>query len=190
MSEVEVEPIPGLPEKLPPGERILWQGQPDWRLLERTAFHVRGLAIYFGFFVVARGIAELTEGKSLAAAVFSALLVVPLALLALGLIRLFAWLNARSTIYTITNHRVVMRFGVALPTTFNLPFRRLAAAELKPLPGGAGEIALSLAGKDRLAYLHLWPHVRPWRFAHTNPMLRALPEGAQVAGILREAVRT
>lgn len=190
MSEVEVEPVPGLPEQLPAGEHILWQGQPDWRLLERTAFHVRGLTVYFGVFTVVRGISELIAGESLVAAAFSSLLVVPLALLALGLIRLFAWLNARSTIYTITNRRVVMRFGVALPTTFNLPFPRLASADLKPLSGGAGEIAFSLMGNDRLAYLQMWPHVRPWRFARTSPMLRALPDGAEVAGILRQAVRT
>ena len=37
MSEYEIEPIPGLPGRLPPGETILWQGAPDWRVLARTA---------------------------------------------------------------------------------------------------------------------------------------------------------
>jgi len=27
------EPVRGLPEKLPAGERILWQGMPDWHPL-------------------------------------------------------------------------------------------------------------------------------------------------------------
>ncbi len=47
MSEYEIEPIPGLPGDLPPGERILWQGKPDWRMLARTAFHTRIVAGYF-----------------------------------------------------------------------------------------------------------------------------------------------
>ena len=33
------EPIPGLPEKLPEGERILWQGSPSARALVIHAFH-------------------------------------------------------------------------------------------------------------------------------------------------------
>ena len=32
---------------LEPGERILWQGVPDWRLLAIQVFHVRAIAIYF-----------------------------------------------------------------------------------------------------------------------------------------------
>lgn len=183
----EPEPIPGLPGLPPPGEEIIWQGSPDWRLLERQAFHVRGLSFYFGFFIVARGLAALVDGAALPAAIGASLMVVPLAALGLALVRVLAWVNARATIYTITNRRVVMRIGVALPMTFNLPFRRIAAAELKRLEGGAGEIALTLAGTDRLAYLHLWPHARPWRYAKTSPMLRALPDGVAVAELLAQA---
>ena len=47
MTEYEVEPIPGLPGLLPPGEQILWQGSPDGRALARSAFHVRIVAGYF-----------------------------------------------------------------------------------------------------------------------------------------------
>ena len=47
MTEHDNEPIPGLPAMLPPGERILWQGAPDWRVLARTAFHTRLVAGYF-----------------------------------------------------------------------------------------------------------------------------------------------
>ncbi len=35
VSEHEFEPIPGLPERLPAGERMLWQGRP-WRALARA----------------------------------------------------------------------------------------------------------------------------------------------------------
>ena len=37
---------------------------------------------------------------------------------------LYAWLVARSTMYTITSRRVVMRFGIAVPVSFNLIERR------------------------------------------------------------------
>ena len=35
------------------------------------------------------------------------------------------YFNARATVYTITTRRLVMRIGVALPTTFNLPFKQI-----------------------------------------------------------------
>ena len=48
MSEYATEPVKGLPELLPTGERMLWQGQPSWRALAIRVFHVRKIAIYFG----------------------------------------------------------------------------------------------------------------------------------------------
>ena len=45
--EHEFEAAPGLPEPLPRGERLIWQGSPDWVQLAIHAFHVRKLAIYF-----------------------------------------------------------------------------------------------------------------------------------------------
>ncbi|MEM1103487.1 MAG: hypothetical protein AAGH48_05230, partial [Pseudomonadota bacterium] len=48
------EPIRGLPEALPEGERILWQGEPTWRQLAVNVFHIRALAIYFGVLMIWR----------------------------------------------------------------------------------------------------------------------------------------
>ncbi len=41
------EPIRGLPEMPPEGERILWQGSPDWRALAWRVFHIREVTFYF-----------------------------------------------------------------------------------------------------------------------------------------------
>jgi hypothetical protein len=35
-----------------------------------------------------------------------------------------------------------------------------------------------------------WPHVRPWRFAKTQPALRCIPEAERVARLLAEAAET
>ena len=56
MTEHEVEPIPGLPGQLPPGERILWQGSPDRRVLARTAFRIPLVIGYFGALAVVAAI--------------------------------------------------------------------------------------------------------------------------------------
>lgn len=186
MSDVEVEPIPGLPEELPAGEHIVWQGQPHWRTLARHAFHVRGVALYFGGVITLRVGAAVINAEPFTAAAFSVVVVTGLAAIGLGLLFLLAYLNARTSMYTITNRRVVMRVGVAFPITFNLPFRQLSGAALKAYPNGDGEIALSLAGSDRLAYLHLWPHARPWQFKKSSPMLRAVPGAQHVARLLAQ----
>ena len=52
--EHEFEPEYGLPEPLPAGERVLWQGSPQWRVMARRTFHVRKLTLYFGVILAAR----------------------------------------------------------------------------------------------------------------------------------------
>ena len=59
----------GLPSRLPPGERILWQGRPDWRVLARRALHVRGLAFYLGLMLCWFAVADFrpsNAGRTLA----------------------------------------------------------------------------------------------------------------------------
>ena len=98
-------------------------------------------------------------------------------------------MSARTTLYTITNRRVVMRVGIVLTVTFNLPFRRIEAADIHPLAHGHGDIALTLDRSTRIAYPHLWPHARPWRLQNPQPMLRCVPDGANVAAMLASALK-
>ena len=37
-----------------------------------------------------------------------------------------------------------------------------------------------------LGHVLLWPHVRPWRYAHPQPMLRAVPDAAGLARMIAE----
>src|SRR5262249_37799636 len=105
-----------------------------------------------------------------------------------GLLCLLAWLSARATVYTVTSRRVVLRFGVALPLAVNVPYRIVRSAGLRIDSGGTGDIALSLTGDEKIAYLALWPHARPWRLRHPEPMLRAVPAATEVAQILSSAL--
>jgi len=45
--EHEFEPEYGLPERLPDGEKMLWQGAPDFKALAIRVFHLRKLALHF-----------------------------------------------------------------------------------------------------------------------------------------------
>lgn len=188
MNEYEYEPVPGLPEALPDGEVILWQGKPDWRVLAARAFHVRELTAYFALFLSARGIVAFIDGEGLIMSVLSALAVAPLAAAGTGLLMFFAWLHARTTIYTITNRRIVFRYGVALQLCFNVPFKMVESAALKLYDSGHGEIPLELKESSMLGYFSLWPHVRPWRLTKAQPMLRTVPDAAAVGSLLVDAM--
>jgi hypothetical protein len=111
----------------------------------------------------------------------------PLAALGLGLVAGVAWLAARNTAYTITDRRVVMRIGIVLTVTFNLPFSHIRAAGMHLEADGTADLPLTLGEQDNIAWLQLWPHVRPWRVGKPEPMLRCVPEGQRVAQILAQA---
>lgn len=186
--EHEFEPVRGLPEQLPGQERILWQGSPDALAVARRVYRVPLVAAYFAVMLALPVVAALADGRGAAAGLANAALLAPLAAVALGMLALFAWLTARTTVYTITDRRVVMRIGIVLTLTFNLPFRALASAELRARPDGSGDIALVLGGRNHIGYLNLWPHARPWHLKHPQPALRCVPEAARVAALLRDAV--
>jgi Bacterial PH domain len=183
--EHEFEAAPGLPEPLPRGERLIWQGSPDWVQLAIHAFHVRKLAIYFAAMGLLQWLYLL--GDPQAALLRPLLTSAVMASLALLLLGATAWFAARTTLYTLTDRRIVMRIGVVLTLTLNLPLRQIAGASLRPQAGGHGDIALALAGKDRIAYLNLWPHARPWQLRNPQPSLRCLPGAAAVGERIQQA---
>ncbi len=188
LTEYEYEPVPGLPEPLPPGEEMLWQGAPRWQSMARYALHARKVALYFLALLLLHLVWELTGGKPLFETLAASLQLAVPAALAIGLLALLAWLLSRASVYTITSRRVVMRFGVAIPISINLPFAQIANVALREHGDGTGDIPLTLASRVRSSYLILWPHARPWYFSPPQPMLRAIPEAAEVARILASAL--
>ena len=186
--DFEFEPIRGLPRRLPEGEELLWQGAPDWRKAASSVFRVRVIALYFALLLAWGAGSALLEGHGFAGAAQSFIWVVPMSLVALGILTLLAWLTGKTTVYTITSKRVVMRIGIALPITINFPFKIISSAAVKADADGFGDIPLKLSTKDKLAYLILWPHARPWRFASPEPMMRAVPQAQRVAAILAGAL--
>jgi hypothetical protein len=178
----------GLPEQLPPGETLLWQGSPDWRTLLRHGFHARAVALYFGVILAWCLITATRSGLAPSAVAHGMAIKIGLALVPLGLMALYAWGIQRSTTYSITDRRVVMSIGIALPISFNLPYSMVQSAGLIARADGSGDITLQLMPGHGLAYFAFWPHARPWRMASVEPMLRAIPQAATVAGILGQAL--
>lgn len=187
--DFKFEPIRGLPEELPPDEHILWQGAPDPRRLARDALALRWIAAYFALLAVWRvGVssADFPFGQAL----LHGLPLVALGLVACGILYGIAYMQARSTVYTLTNKRVAMRIGAALTMTLNLPYTWIGTAKLDLKPSGHGTLAFELIGDTRLSYLMTWPHVRPWYIARTQPALRCIPDAEQIAHLFADAAET
>ena len=185
--EYEFEPQFGLPERLPSDEFIVWQGAPDVGALATTAFHFNKLAVYFAALILVCAWPALEAGSGVMSVLMAIKWIAPLAIIGLGTLWLLAYLTARTTVYTITNKRVVMRLGIVLTVSFNLPLKQVASADVRVLQKGFGDITLALQGSDRIAWVHLWPSVRPWRISKPEPTLRAIPDVQVVADKLREA---
>jgi len=183
------EPIKGLPEQLPDGEHILWQGAPDPRRLAREALGVRWVAGYFALLAFWR-IGVSSAEMPLGAAIFHGVPFLVLGVVACGILYAIAYVQARSTVYTLTNKRVAMRIGAALTMTLNLPYTWIGNASLDLKPSGHGTLAFELIGETRVSFLMSWPHVRPWHITRTQPALRCIPEAENVARLFAEAAET
>ena len=183
--DFDQEPIRGLPEMLPEGETILWQGAPNWWALTKESLSFKWVA---GYFLILFGWRAIVAGSTMSVieAMTAASFYLVLGAVACIMLILTGWAQAKSTVYTITNRRVIMRVGAALTMTLNFPFTQIAAANLTTRKDGSGTIALQKLGETRFGYLTLWPHLRPWRITRTEPALRCIPQAAKVARLMAE----
>jgi hypothetical protein len=176
----------GLPGPLPQGESMLWQGAPSWKNVAFRVLHVRKLLIYFGILAVICLIRSLiVETQQMWWSLFALLF---LGSVAIGMLTTFAYFVAKTTVYTITEKRIVLRVGVAISMSLNLPFAMMESADLRLFRDGSGDIPLLLQGETRVGYITLWPHARPWRTRRVQPMLRSVPDAGRVAQILARAL--
>ena len=182
------EPVLGLPETPPEGERILWQGRPDWWMLSRDSLSLGWVGGYFGLLAVWRFV-SVSDLMPLGQALGATLPYVIMGGVAIALLMLVGYVQARATVYTVTNRRIAMRIGAALTITLNLPYTQLGSADLALHRDGTGNVALSLLGETRLSYLVCWPHVRPWYMKRTQPTLRCIPDAARVAELIADAAQ-
>jgi hypothetical protein len=178
----------GLPDHLPEGERLLWQGRPDWKRLAVNAFHVRKVAVYFMLIIVARAAARFWYQSDIGYALQLTPTLALMAIAACGILLLFAYASARTTLYTLTSKRLLMKVGIALPAYINIPLRQIESASYADTGQGCGTIIFRTAGSTRLAYLLLWPHARPWHFKTPYPALRDIPNGETVAARVADAL--
>jgi hypothetical protein len=186
--DFEFEPVRGLPARLPEGEQLLWQGSPAWLSLAIRAYHIRKVAVYFALLIAWRIWMGVQGAHPVSAIVLSCLFLAGLGAAAIGVLSALAYFASRATVYSITSRRVLLRHGVAVPMTLNVPFKSIESAELGMFADRTGDVAIRVVPAQRVGYLITWPHLRPGRFAQPQPALRGLRDAARAAHILGSAL--
>ena len=184
-----VEPIEGLPELLPKGEVILWQGRPNWLRLTIESLNLWWVIGYFGLLAAWRFLSVIDYmpfGTSISASIPFLFVAAFVGLLLCGV----GYIQAKETLYTITNRRVVMRIGAALTLTLNLPFTKIDNAAVAKKRGGFGNIAFETSGDTKFSFFVLWPHARSWYFGKPQPTLKCIPDIEKVSSILGQAAKS
>ena len=184
-----VEPIEGLPELLPQGEVILWQGRPNWLRLTIESLNLWWVIGYFGLLAAWRFLTVIDYmplGTAFSASIPFLFVAAFVGLLLCGV----GYIQAKATLYTITNRRVVMRIGAALTLTLNLPFTKIDNAAVAKKRGGFGNIAFETSGDTKFSFFVLWPHARSWYFGKPQPTLKCIPDIEKVSSILGQAAKS
>jgi hypothetical protein len=150
--------------------------------------HIDLVAAYFATLLAWRLLSGLYDGYTLSQIAVDSIPLLGMAAAALVILAVLARLIARTTIYTITSRRLVMRYGVALPITVNIPFKAIHSADVAMRSDGSGDIALAVDDLGKLTFLHLWPNTRAWHLRKPQPSLRALPDVQNVAALLSRAL--
>jgi hypothetical protein len=188
--EYDFEPVPGLPANLPEGEQLLWQGSPSASATARRVLHIDWVAAYFAALLTWRLVAGLYDGHTLSQIAIDSIPLLGMSAASIAILAGLASLMARTTIYSITSRRVVMRYGVALPITVNVPFKSIHSADVALRADGSGDIALAVDDLGKLTFLHLWPNTRAWHLRKPQPSLRAVPDAQNVGALLSRALHT
>ena len=165
---------------------MVWTGSPCWRTLARRGFHIGGVSLYLCALIFANALAGRWQHLSQAELLHGELPVVIFAGIVLCATASLAWATARTTRYTLTNQRIVLQYGLAINATLALPMRLVRSVAVSN--HATGDIVVTLKPGNRLAFVKLWPHVRPWRLAHPEPALQALPNAAAAAALISRTV--
>jgi hypothetical protein len=185
MKAVNLEKL--LPADIPQGERVLWFGRPDPTSLWRRAYRADWIGAWFVVMSAWNFTSATLSDGPFTGAVW-ALRTLGFGAAALAILGFLAWLSARNTLYVVTQRRIVIKTGIALPLFINVPFKQIGSANVRVHADGTGDVPVGLTHGQRIPYLALWPSARPMRFTKSEPTLRCIPEARIVAETLGRAL--
>ena len=109
-------------------------------------------------------------------------------ILASFILMALAGIQSQSSVYIITENRVIIKSGAALSFLISIPFKKIKAVNLQKRKGSLGTISFELSSGKRVPYISCWPSVRPWKLKNTEPAFSCIEDVDEVATILRKSV--
>jgi hypothetical protein len=187
--EHDIEPVPGLPGRLPDGEFIVWQGQPAFKIVMTRLLRARWIAFYFAIAALWSVAVGLNNSEGAWQLLGRISFIGVGAIVIFSLMALYARAVAKTSLYTLTNKRVVMRVGIALSASFNLPFKQISGADFRAGKDGAGDVALTLKSGHGLSGSVFFPHQRGGLWRKLSPQMICLPDAKTLAENLAVQLR-
>ena len=174
-------------DAIPEGESILWKGKPSFWGFSWYFFGLKLLAFYLIILSVVFA-ARLTVTDFFTAFVVDFLPFLLSGILTSFILMALAKIQSQSSVYIITENRVIIKSGAALSFLISMPFKKIKAVNLQKRKGSLGTISFELNSGKRVPYVSCWPSVRPWRFKNTEPAFSCIENVDEVATILRKSV--
>jgi hypothetical protein len=186
MSNIEIDRLPDeVGKSIPLGEKIYWNGKPNWKSFGYHAFGVKYFSIYF-FVCALYSVSQIDSSFSFGAFFIKYAPYLISGILA-GMILLFlAYLSARHTCYVITEKRIVIRTGVALVFLLNMPLKNILSIDMKALTKGQGNVIFKVQSKKRIPYLSCWPSVKSGSFLEPIPAFRSIRDIEKIGKLISE----
>ena len=176
-------------DAIPNGESILWKGRPSLWGFSWNLFGLKWITLYLSMLSI------VSVARFFASDFYTAFYVDFLPFFLSGIFASIiliglAAIQAYSTVYIITENRVIIKTGAALSFLISMPFKKIKEVNLQKRGASIGTISFDLFSKKRVPYISCWPSVRPWKFKKTQPAFSCVRSVDEVATILRKTAMT
>ena len=176
-------------DAIPNGESILWKGRPSLWGFSYNLFGLKWITLYLSILSI------VSVARFFASDFYTAFYVDFLPFFLSGIFASIiliglAATQTYSTVYIITENRVIIKTGAALSFLISMPFKKIKEVNLQKRGASIGTISFELLSEKRVPYISCWPSVRPWKFKRTQPAFSCIGSVDEVATILRKTAMT
>ena len=176
-------------DAIPNGESILWKGRPSLWGFSWNLFGLKWITLYLSMLSI------VSVARFFASDFYTAFYVDFLPFFLSGIFASIiliglAAIQTYSTVYIITENRVIIKTGAALSFLISMPFKKIKEVNLQKRGASIGTISFELLSEKRVPYISCWPSVRPWKFKRTQPAFSCVRSVDEVATILRKTAMT
>ena len=176
-------------DAIPNGESILWKGRPSLWGFSWNLFGLKWITLYLSILSI------VSVARFFASDFYTAFYVDFLPFFLSGIFASIiliglAATQTYSTVYIITENRVIIKTGAALSFLISMPFKKIKEVNLQKRGASIGTISFELLSEKRVPYISCWPSVRPWKFKRTQPAFSCIGSVDEVATVLRKTAMT